>query len=162
SARVSNSSHPIPKPCTVRVLLPYAFVEGLFRTHSFWSSSVKSSGSNSRFNSRGPKQKQPFIVSRGQIERHARRTGPDLLLACKHSALWHEVRLLTYIRPLVAASPVRMLGHDGLFAHQFPIASSCFSHLDIRGFYRRRFDLFAIDRLAVQSWIERLLLLVQH
>jgi hypothetical protein len=34
---------------------------------------------------------------------------------------------------------------------QFPIASSCFSHLDIRGFYRRRFDLFAIVRFALQS-----------
>ena len=51
-----------------------------------------------------------------------------------------------------------MLGHDGLFARQFPIASSCISHLVLRGFYRRRFDLFAIVRLAVQSWIETLLL----
>jgi hypothetical protein len=50
-----------------------------------------------------------------------------------------------------------MLGHDGLFARQFPIAFSCFSHLDIRGFYRRRFDLFAIVRLAVQSRVEVLL-----
>jgi hypothetical protein len=44
-----------------------------------------------------------------------------------------------------------MLGHDGLFARQFPIGCSCFSHLVIRGFYQRRFDLFAIVRLAVQS-----------
>jgi hypothetical protein len=44
-----------------------------------------------------------------------------------------------------------MHGHDGLFARQFPIASSCFAHLDIRGFYWRRFDLFAIVGLALQS-----------
>jgi hypothetical protein len=37
-----------------------------------------------------------------------------------------------------------MPGHDGLFAHQFPIAFSCFSYMDILGFCRRRFDLFAI------------------
>jgi hypothetical protein len=50
-----------------------------------------------------------------------------------------------------------MHGHDGLFARQFPIAFSCFSHLVIRGFYRRRFDLFAIVRLALQSCVELLL-----
>jgi hypothetical protein len=41
-----------------------------------------------------------------------------------------------------------MLGHDGLFARQLPIALSCFSHMVILGFCRRRFDLFAIGRLA--------------
>jgi len=41
-----------------------------------------------------------------------------------------------------------MPGHDGLFARQLPIASSCFSHLDVLGIYRRRFDLLAIVRLA--------------
>jgi len=30
-------------------------------------------------------------------------------------------------------------------------------HLVIRGFCRRRFDLFAIVRLALQSWVEVLL-----
>jgi hypothetical protein len=50
-----------------------------------------------------------------------------------------------------------MHGHDGLFARQLPIACSCFSHLDIGGFCRRRFDLFAIVRLALQSWVEVLL-----
>jgi len=51
-----------------------------------------------------------------------------------------------------------MLGHDGLFPRQFPIAISRFSHPAVFGFSRRRFDLFAIVRLAVQSWVERLLL----
>jgi hypothetical protein len=41
-----------------------------------------------------------------------------------------------------------MLGHDGLFARQLPIAISCFSHIASFGFCRRRFDLFAIVRLA--------------
>jgi hypothetical protein len=44
-------------------------------------------------------------------------------------------------------------GHDGLFARGLPIAFSCFSHVDTRGFCRRRFDLFAIVRLAWQSWM---------
>ncbi len=44
-----------------------------------------------------------------------------------------------------------MLGHDGLFARQLPIVSSCFSHLGIFGLCRRRFDLFAIVRVAWQS-----------
>jgi hypothetical protein len=38
----------------------------------------------------------------------------------------------------------RIPGHDGLFARQLPIASSCFLHMVIHGFFRRRFDLFAI------------------
>jgi hypothetical protein len=44
-----------------------------------------------------------------------------------------------------------MSGLDGLFARLLPIAFSCFSHLDIPGFCRRRFDLFTIVRLALQS-----------
>jgi hypothetical protein len=52
-ATVSNSSHPVRRPCTARSLLPYAFLEGLFQTHSFRSPSVKSSSSSSRFNSGG-------------------------------------------------------------------------------------------------------------
>ena len=47
---------------------------------------------------------------------------------------------------------VLMQGHDGLFARRLPIASTCFTHLDIRGFCRRRFDRFAIARVASQSW----------
>ena len=43
---------------------------------------------------------------------------------------------------------ISMLGHDGLFTRQLPIAFSCFSHMDIPGFCRRQFDLFAIVRLA--------------
>ena len=33
----------------------------------------------------------------------------------------HEVRLLTYIRPVVDSIGLPMLGHDGLFARQFPL-----------------------------------------
>ena len=44
-----------------------------------------------------------------------------------------------------------MRGHNGLFARRFPIASSCLVHLDIFGFCQRRFDLFAIKRVALQS-----------
>jgi hypothetical protein len=44
-----------------------------------------------------------------------------------------------------------MPGHDGLFARQFPIEITCFPHSDVFGFYWRRFDLFAIARLALQS-----------
>jgi len=46
-----------------------------------------------------------------------------------------------------------MPGHDGLFARQIPIALSCLSHIVTLGFFRRRFDLFAIARLATQSWL---------
>jgi len=41
-----------------------------------------------------------------------------------------------------------MPGHNGLFARQLPIASSYFEYSDIRGFCRRRFDLFAIKQFA--------------
>jgi len=58
-------------------------------------------------------------------------------------------------------SIVSMQGHDGLFARQLPIAFSCFSHLDIRGFCRRRFDRFAIVQVALQSWL-RVVSLVEH
>jgi hypothetical protein len=58
-----------------------------------------------------------------------------------------EVRLLTYIRPRVDLDQPRS-GHDGLFARQLPIAFACFSHMDVLGFCRRRFDLLAIVRLA--------------
>ena len=56
---------------------------------------------------------------------------------------------------------VSMQGHDGLFARRLPIAFSCFSHLDIRGFCRRRFDRFAIVQVASQSWL-RVVSLVEH
>jgi hypothetical protein len=42
-------------------------------------------------------------------------------------------------------------GHNGLFARQLPIVLPCFLHSDILGFCRRRFDLFAIVRFALQS-----------
>ncbi len=44
-----------------------------------------------------------------------------------------------------------MPGHNGLFARQFPIASTYFVYLDIAGIDQRRFDLFAIMQFASQS-----------
>jgi hypothetical protein len=41
-----------------------------------------------------------------------------------------------------------MPGHNGLFARQFPIAFSYYEYLATLGFYRRRFDLFAINQFA--------------
>jgi len=64
-----------------------------------------------------------------------------------------EVRLLTCIRPLTLVSALPILGNDGLFTRRLPIACSCFSHLDTRGFCRRRFDLFAIVRFSWQSLV---------
>ena len=70
------------------------------------------------------------------------------LLVCKHTDVGREVRLLTYIRPLTAAPLQRYTGPDGLFARQIPIAPTGLAPLDISGFFRRRFDLLAIARLA--------------
>jgi hypothetical protein len=61
-----------------------------------------------------------------------------------------EVRLLTYIRSLTTAS-CWMQDHNGLFARQLPVAFPASEALDILGFCRRRFDLLAIKRLALQS-----------
>ena len=47
-----------------------------------------------------------------------------------------------------------MPGHNGLFARQFPIASTYCEYTEISGFDRRRFDLFAIVQLAVAIVIE--------
>jgi len=41
-----------------------------------------------------------------------------------------------------------MPGHNGLFARRFPIASSYSKYVAVHGFYRRRFDLFAINQFA--------------
>ena len=71
----SHGPHPARTPCTARSLLPYAFLEGLFQTHSFRSPSIKSSWSNSRFNSRGQNHEQPFIVSHGKFSRRPRMAG---------------------------------------------------------------------------------------
>ena len=47
-----------------------------------------------------------------------------------------------------------MQDHNGLFARWLPIGSSAFATMALLGFCLRRFDLFAIKRLAVQSvWI---------
>ena len=54
-----------------------------------------------------------------------------------------------------------MPGHDGLFARQLPIASACFSHVDVLGIRRRRFDLFAIVRLALAIVVGVLLLMTR-
>jgi hypothetical protein len=50
-----------------------------------------------------------------------------------------------------------MPGHNGLFARQFPIASSYYKYADLPGFNRRRFDLFAIMQLALAIVVEVLL-----
>ena len=50
-----------------------------------------------------------------------------------------------------------MPGHNGLFARQFPIAFSYFEYVDITGFSRRRFDLFAIMQFAQAIVLEDLL-----
>jgi hypothetical protein len=50
-----------------------------------------------------------------------------------------------------------MPGHNGVFAHRFPIAfSCCYTRADAPGFYRRRFDLFAINRLLRNRQLNRL------
>ena len=50
-----------------------------------------------------------------------------------------------------------MPGHNGLFARQFPIASRYSKYLVIVGVHRRRFDLFAIQQLAIAIVSESLL-----
>jgi len=44
-----------------------------------------------------------------------------------------------------------MQDHNGLFARRLPIAFPASKALDMLGFCQRRFDLFAIKRLALQS-----------
>jgi hypothetical protein len=44
-----------------------------------------------------------------------------------------------------------MPDHNGLFARQLPIAFPGFKPLVIHGIFQRRFDLFAIKRLTLQS-----------
>ena len=46
---------------------------------------------------------------------------------------------------------VSMQGYGGLFACLLPIAFTCFMHLDVKGFCRRRFNRFAIARVGSQS-----------
>jgi hypothetical protein len=76
-----------------------------------------------------------------------------LPLSCKHSVL-RRVGSTAHVYPASSCGiGLTIPGHDGLFARQLPIVPSCFSHLDIRGFCRRRFDLFTIVRLAWQSWV---------
>ncbi len=50
-----------------------------------------------------------------------------------------------------------MPGHNGLFAHQLPIALSYFTYVDITGFGRRRSHLFAIIQFAFAIVLEGLL-----
>ena len=72
---------------------------------------------------------------------------------CKHSVLW-GLGTTAHVYPASNYSiGLSMPGHNGLFARQCPIDFSCFSHPDILGFYRRRFYLFTIVRLALQSWL---------
>jgi hypothetical protein len=67
--------------------------------------------------------------------------------------LWRPVPT-AHVYPVSNRGIAGMLDHDGLFARRLPFAFSCFSHLDVRGFCRRRFDRFAIAQVASQSWIE--------
>ncbi len=53
-----------------------------------------------------------------------------------------------------------MPGHNWLFARQFPIAYSCSRYVVIPGFYRRRYDLLAINQLASQSQVRFLLMVI--
>jgi hypothetical protein len=66
-------------------------------------------------------------------------------------------RLHTYIRPHKLAFITLMPGHNGLFAHQLPIALSYFTYVDIPGFSRRRSHLFAIIQFAFAIVLEDLL-----
>jgi len=51
-----------------------------------------------------------------------------------------------------------MPGLNGLSARQLPIASPDSKSADIHGFCRRRFDLFAINQVALQSRVRGFLL----
>ena len=74
-----------------------------------------------------------------------------LLLSCKHSVRW-RVGSTAHVYPASESGiGLPIPGHDGLFARRLPIGLSCFSHLLTHGFCRRRFDLFAIVRVAWQS-----------
>jgi hypothetical protein len=74
-----------------------------------------------------------------------------LLLSCMHSVLW-RVGSTAHVYPASESGiGLPIPGHDGLFARRLPIGLSCFSHLLTHGFCRRRFDLFAIVRVAWQS-----------
>ena len=46
-----------------------------------------------------------------------------------------------------------MPGHNGLFAHQIPIAVPYSRYTVIHGFFQCRFDLFTISQLASQSLV---------
>ena len=70
---------------------------------------------------------------------------------CKHSVLWRRGTTAHVYPASNCGISLLMPGHDGLFARQFPIEMTCFPHSDVFGFYWRRFDLFAIARLALQS-----------
>jgi hypothetical protein len=75
----------------------------------------------------------------------------DSSSACKHSRWWREVTTAHVYPASNVYIDSSMRGHDGLFARRFPIASSCLVHTDLVGFCQRRFDLFAIERVALQS-----------
>ena len=75
----------------------------------------------------------------------------DSSSACKHSVGWREVTTAHVYPASNVCIDSSMRGHDGLFARRIPIAMSCLVHLDGFGFCQRRFDLFAIERVALQS-----------
>jgi len=70
------------------------------------------------------------------------------LLVCKHAFLWRQGTTAHVYPASNCRVDLSTPGHDGLFARQLPIAIACFSHLGSGGFCWRRFDLFAIVRLA--------------
>ena len=75
----------------------------------------------------------------------------DSSSVCKHSVSWRW-GTTAHVYPASNRHIVATrVDPDGLFARQLPIASACFSHVDILGFCRRRFDLFAIVWIALQS-----------
>ena len=71
----------------------------------------------------------------------------ELTLCPLRSAAWEEGGdyLIGFSYHVITTMP----DTDGQFARQIPIALSCFSHKDILGFCRRRFDLLAIERTVI-------------
>jgi hypothetical protein len=85
------------------------------------------------------------------LSAHPNRPYMDSPSACKHSVGWREVTTAHVYPASNVYIDSSMRGHDGLFARRIPIAMSCLVHLDGFGFCQRRFDLFAIERVALQS-----------
>jgi hypothetical protein len=72
---------------------------------------------------------------------------------CQHPVLWRWGGIAHIYPASYCGIGKPMPGHDGLFAHQFAIGFSSFLPPEVHGFCRHRFDLFAIVRLALKSWV---------